>query len=124
MGDLAKTNYGSFLARVSDLLEQARRKTVRQVNTVITYTYWKIGKLVVEEEQRGTNRAQYGGHLLQRLARDLNKKFGKGFTETNLKYMRQFYLTYPIRHALRDELTWTHIQVTLGNKGRKSTFFL
>ena len=87
MGNFAKTDYRSFLARVSDLLEQARRKTVRQVNTVITYTYWKIGKLVVEEEQRGANRAQYGEHLLQRLARDLTKRFGKGFTETNLKYI-------------------------------------
>lgn len=123
MGNLAKTNYGSFLARVSDLLEQARRKTVRQVNTVITYTYWKIGKLVVEEEQRGTNRAQYGGHLLQRLARDLTKKFGKGFTETNLKYMRQFYLTYPIRHALRDELTWTHYRLLLGIRDAKARSF-
>lgn len=123
MGDLVKTDYRNFFARVSDLLEQARRKTVRQVNTVITYTYWKIGKLIVEEEQRGTNRAQYGGHLLQRLARDLTKKFGKGFTETNLKYMRQFYLTYPIRHALRDELTWTHYRLLLGIRDAKARSF-
>jgi len=60
MGDLAKTDYGSFLARVSDLLEQAGRKTVRQVNTVIVHTYWKIGKLIIEEEQRGKERAKYG----------------------------------------------------------------
>ncbi|MCK4418358.1 DUF1016 family protein [Candidatus Aerophobetes bacterium] len=105
------------------MLEQARRKTARQVNTVIRYTYWKIGKLAVEEEQRGANRAQYGGHLLQRLARDLTKKFGKGFTETNLKYMRQFYLTYPIRHALRDELTWTHYRLLLGIKDGKARSF-
>ena len=105
MGNLAKTNYKSFLVRVSNLLKQARRKTVRQINIVITHTYWEIGKLIVEEEQRGTERTRYGEYLLQKLARDLTKRFGKGFTETNLRYMRQFYLTYPIHHAVRDELT-------------------
>jgi len=64
MANLAKTNYGSFLARVSDVLEQARRKTVRQVNTVIVHTYWKIGHLIVEEEQRGKERAKYGEYLI------------------------------------------------------------
>jgi len=123
MGNLVKIDYGSFLARVSDLLEQARSKTARQVNTVIVHTYWKIGHLIVEEEQKGTNRAQYGEYLLQKLARDLTKRFGKGFTETNLKYMRQFYLTYPIRHALRDELTWTHYRLLLGIRDAKARSF-
>jgi len=123
MGNLVKIDFGSFLARVSDLLEQARKKTVRQVNTVIVHTYWKIGKLIVEEEQKGTNRAQYGEYLLQKLARDLTKRFGKGFTETNLRYMRQFYLAYPIHHALRDELTWTHYRLLLGLRDTKGRSF-
>jgi len=121
---LVKTDYGSFLARVSSLLEQARRKTVRQVNTIITYTCWKIGKLVVKEEQRGTNRTQSGEHLPQKLARDHTKRFGKGFTETNSRYIRQFYLTYPIHHALRDELTRTHYRQLLGIGGCRSAFLL
>lgn len=106
--------YRAVVELVKNKLAKARRRTVRQVNTVITYTYWKIGKLIVEEEQKGTSRAQYSKYLLQKLARDLTKRFGKGFTETNLKYMRWFYLTYPIRHALRDELTWTHYRLLLG----------
>jgi len=122
MRNLAKTDYKSFLTRVSNLLEQARRKTVRQINIVITHTYWKIGKLIVEEEQRGAKRAQYGEYLLQpqRLARDLTKRLGRGFTEANLRYMRQFYLTYPIHHALRDELTWTHYRLLMGVKDIKA----
>ena len=67
MGNLVKTDYGSFLTRISSLLEQARRKTVRQVNTVIIHTYWEIGHLIVEEEQKCTNRAQYGKYLPQSL---------------------------------------------------------
>lgn len=123
MGNFAKTDYRSFLARVSDLLEQARRKTVRQVNTVITYTYWKIGKLVVEEEQRGKERAKYGEYLIQRLSKDLTRRFGRGFTERNLWAIRQFYLTYPILHALRAELTWTHYRLLSGIRDTKARSF-
>lgn len=113
MNKLMKADYKGLLERVSNLLERTRRETVRRINTVIVQTYWEIGRLIVEEEQKGTERARYGEYLIQRLARDLTKRFGKGFTDTNLKYMRQFYLTYPIRHALRDELTWTHYRLLL-----------
>jgi len=123
MGDLVKTDYRNFLARVSDLLEQARRKTVRQVNTVIVHTYWKIGHLIVEEEQRGKERAKYGEYLIQRLSKDLTRRFGRGFTERNLWAIRQFYLTYPILHALRAELTWTHYRLLLGIRDAKARSF-
>ena len=123
MGKLPKTDYGSFLTRVSDLLEQARRKTVRQVNTVIIHTYWKIGCLIVEEEQRGKERAKYGEYLIQRLSKDLTRRFGRGFTERNLWAIRQFYLTYPILHAVRAELTWTHYRLLLGIKDAKARSF-
>ncbi|GAH59557.1 unnamed protein product, partial [marine sediment metagenome] len=123
MGNLVKIDYGSFLARVSDLLEQARSKTARQVNTVIVHTYWKIGHLIVEEEQREEERAKYGEYLIQRLSKDLTRRFGRGFTERNLWTIRQFYLTYPIRHALRDELTWTHCRLLLGIRDAKACSF-
>lgn len=113
MSELMKADYRELLERVSNLLERARHEVVKRVNTVIVQTYWEIGRLIVEEEQKGTERARYGEYLIQRLARDLTKRFGRGFRDTNLKYMRQFYLTYPIRHALRDELTWTHYRLLL-----------
>lgn len=124
MNKLMKADYKGLLERVSNLLERTRRETVRRINTVIVQTYWEIGRLIVEEEQKGTERARYGEYLIQRLARDLTKRFGKGFTDTNLKYMRQFYLTYPIRHALRDELTWTHYRLLLRvENGNERSFY-
>jgi len=123
MRNLTKTDYKSFLARVSDLLEQVRRKTVRQVNTVIVHTYWKIGHLIVEEEQRGKERAKYGEYLIQRLSKDLTRRFGRGFTERNLWAIRQFYLICPILHALRAELTWTHYRLLLGTRDAKARSF-
>jgi len=113
MNELMKANYRGLLERVSNLLEQARRETVRRINTVIVQTYWEIGRLIVEEEQKGTERARYGEYLTQRLSKDLIRKFGRGFTERNLWAMKQFYLTYPKLHALRAELTWTHYRILM-----------
>ena len=75
--------------------------------------YWNVGREIVVEEQKGQDRAKYGRGLIRDLSVRLTKEFGKGFTETNLKYMRQFYLTFQKRHALRDELSWTHYRLLL-----------
>jgi len=103
-----KDNYIKLLDDITVLLEEARSKTVRQVNCILVQTYWEIGSRIVKGEQRGAERAGYGEELLKRLSQDLTKRFGRGFNLTNLKYMRQFYLAYPKSHALRDELSWTH----------------
>jgi len=94
-----KRNYKGLVKRVSLLIEEARRKTVIQINTIITQTYWEIGRLIVEEEQKGKRRAKYGEQLLLKLSNDLAKKFGKGFSERNLRNMRGFYLSFPIRQT-------------------------
>jgi len=79
--------------------------------------YWRIGRMIVEQEQLGKGRAACGEQLMSTLSRRLTDEFGKGFAETNLKYFRQFYLTYPaqspeeIRHTLCDELTWSHYRL-------------
>jgi len=70
-------------------------------------TYWQIGRLIVEQEQRGTERAEYGTHQLQNMAADLQAQFGKGFDVSNLRNMRRFYVTYPKQDAVRPELSWT-----------------
>ena len=74
--------------------------------------YWDIGKSIVEQ-QDGYEKAEYGTRLIAELSKQMTIDFGKGFTPTNLKYMRQFYLTFPIRHALRDELSWTHYRLLM-----------
>lgn len=87
--------YETVLAEVSDLLESARREAAKTVNTLMTATYWELGRRIVELEQQGVERAEYGKQIIERLAQDLSPKFGRGFKKSNLFQMRSFYLTYP-----------------------------
>jgi predicted nuclease of restriction endonuclease-like (RecB) superfamily len=87
-------DYDAMLNRVVRLIDDARRTSARAVNTVMTATYWLIGRHTVEFEQQGKTRAEYGEELLARMAADLTSRFGKGYSLTNLKQFRQFYLAY------------------------------
>ena len=123
--EIVKSNYFELFKKVSEVLEEARRRTVRQINAVMVETYWEIGRLILEEEQRGKERAEYGEELIKRLSNDLTKKFGRGFTTANLWNMRQFYSTYPKLYAARREseenklyamrrhLSWTHFRILM-----------
>lgn len=84
----------AFLQNVSNLLKQARKNAKTAVNLSMVYTYYEIGKRIVQEEQNGQERADYGKYLIKELSKYLTKQFGKGFSITNLKQMRQFYLIY------------------------------
>ncbi len=86
--------YGKLLSEISLLLEQARRGSARAINVIITSTYWEVGRRIVEFEQKGRDRAEYGETLLTRLAEDLSSRFGRGFARSNLYQMRAFYLSY------------------------------
>jgi predicted nuclease of restriction endonuclease-like (RecB) superfamily len=88
---------------IRDVLEAARAGAYRAVNTAMVQSYWHVGRLIVEHEQKGKKRAEYGMEVVSELSKRLTEEFGKGFTETNIKYMRLFFLAFPIRHALRDE---------------------
>ncbi len=102
-------NYGTLVGDISVLLHEARRVSARSVNAVLTATYWLIGRRMVEFEQRGEKRAEYGGQLLEKLARDLSQRFGRGFSIDNLETMRLFYLAYPVAAvADRFPLSWSH----------------
>lgn len=80
--------------QVVDLLQNARQQVLRTVNSTMVYTYFEIGRIIVEEEQNGKERAEYGKQLLKGLSEELKKEFGKGFSLRNLEQIRQFYLTY------------------------------
>ena len=84
----------SFLENVSEVLAQARKNAKTAVNLAMVYAYYEIGRMIVEEEQHGQNRAAYGKQILQGLSKYLSEKYGKGFSTTNLKQMRQFYTIY------------------------------
>jgi len=88
---------------IRSVLERARTSGYRAVNFAMVRAYWQVGGLIVEHEQGGRKRAAYGEAMLDDLSQRLTADFGKGFTTTNLKYMRSFYLAFRIRHALRDE---------------------
>lgn len=90
-----RSGYDRFLSEISQLLEEARRRAAQSVNSVLTATYWEIGRRIVEHEQHGKERAVYGQALLKQLASDLTKRFGRGFSERNLEQMRLLYMSHP-----------------------------
>ena len=98
----------SLLGHLGELIRQARQTVLRAVDTAQVQTCWQIGRHIVEFEQEGARRAAYGKQLLSTLAKDLTAQFGKGFDDRNLRYMRDFYQTFPNWNALRSELSWTH----------------
>ncbi len=101
----------TFLHDVRASLQRARREAYAATNALMVQAYWQIGQRIVQEEQGGKDRADYGSHLIRNLARQLGEEFGKGLSVANLKNFRQFYLTFPDAeksYALRSQLTWTH----------------
>ena len=97
-----------FYQSIAEVLRAARASAYRAVNFTMVEAYWNVGRMIVEEEQQGKERAEYGAALLKNLSIRLTGEFGAGFDERELRRMRQFYLSSPIRGALRPELTWTH----------------
>ena len=112
MSDVSK-KWDAVYKDIRAVLDRARAESFRSVNFAMVQAYWNIGRVIVEEEQRGKKRANYGKALLQEISNRLTVDYGEGFTATNLKYMRQFYTSFPIGHALRGELTWTHYRLLL-----------
>ena len=88
--------YNTFLKDLVTFLDQSRRQAAQAVNAVLTATYWEMGRRIVEFEQHGKDRAEYGKALLKHISKDLNKRFGKGFSVDNLETMRLFYKAYPL----------------------------
>jgi predicted nuclease of restriction endonuclease-like (RecB) superfamily len=117
---------------IKTFIENARTQAYKAVNFAMVQAYWNIGRLIVEQEQKGEAKAEYGQALIKVLSKRLTHDFGKGFTASNLRYMRQFYLTFPICHALRDksdvnalhpELSWTHYRLLLKVENPKARHF-
>ncbi len=105
--DIEKTNGNQLYNAVSGIIEEARGKAYRAVNFVMVQAYWEIGRLITENELNG-QRAAYGKEVLKHLAARLTKDYGKRFDESNLRYMRLFYKSFPIYDTLRPELSWSH----------------
>ena len=105
---LSENNYKNLISDIGELLEIGRTAAIKKVNTVLLETYWNVGKRIVEFEQAGILKAEYGKELLKELSKDLGKQFGKGFSRTNLQYMRLLYVKYPKCQTLSGKLSWSH----------------
>ena len=97
--------YDVLLTDVARVIAEARRAAARSINSIMTMTYWFVGRRIVEHEQQGARRAGYGEQLIKRLSTDLSKRFGRGFSERNIEQMRAFFLGWPILQASKlDEI--------------------
>lgn len=106
MNELQQTE--SMVNEIKQLLNESRQKVAIQVNTEMLATYWNVGRIIVEHEQANEYRAAYGKQTLKFLSKELNKEFGKGFSISNLQFMRRFYQTYQIQQTLSAKLSWSH----------------
>ena len=126
--EIENAGRSQFYDSVAEVLRKARVKSYRAVNFIMVEAYWNVGRMIIEEEQHGKERAEYGKALIRTLSERLTAEFGAGFGASNLAYFRQFYLSFPIFHAvrgksedtktaedqaairdaLRGELRWTH----------------
>ena len=111
-----------FYEQIKRILSEARNKVYQTANFAMVEAYWNIGKSIVEQ-QDGYEKAEYGSRLIAELSKQMTVDFGKGFTPTNLKYMRQFYLTFPNSHALRGELSWTHYRLLMRVENKNAREF-
>ncbi len=114
MEELKEYNYidESFYRDVKEVLEQARKRIYRNIQNEMVLAYWQIGKMIVDK-QGGEARAKYGDGLIKELSIKMTEDFGKGFTESNIRYMRAFYILFPNRHTLCAELSWSHYRLLL-----------
>lgn len=106
-------NVQKIYDEIRSVIANARSRAYSAVNFAMVSAYWSIGQIIIENEQGGNTRAEYGKAVLEGLSEQLSVEFGKGFDVSNLRKMRSFYLTFPIRDALRPELTWTHYRSLL-----------
>ncbi len=114
--ELTRTDgYRQLLEQISDTYTQGRIQAVQTINTQITQTYWQVGRQIVEFEQGGKSKAEYGKALIDNLARDLGLRHGRGFSRSNLIRSRQFYLAWPIGATPSHQLSWSHIVELLNN---------
>jgi len=113
-GNIAKGNYHRLIDSIGDLLRQARQRAFQEVNSILVKTYWEIGRHIVIYEQKNNLKAEYGSKLLDSIAQDLKKRYGRGFSRSNVIYMRMLYVKYPKSQTLSDQLSWSHYVELLG----------
>lgn len=108
MKKISKTDYKKLVQDIGALLAEGRKQAFQKVDNIVTITYWRIGRRIVEHEQAGAEKAEYGSRLLKDLSRDLKAEYGKGFSKSNIYTMRLFYLKYKKFQTVSGKLSWSH----------------
>lgn len=110
MNNLTQYSENIFFNKVADLLKEARKSVVQAINKTMVLTYFEIGRMIIEEEQNGNERAEYGKRIIKELSEKLKSEFGKGFSQRNLEQMRQFYMIYSKTQTVSADfnLSWSH----------------
>ena len=103
-----ESNYNQLINNIAQILEQGRKHAYSAINTILVRTYLEVGKQIAEYEQTSGIKAEYGSGLFERMAKDLRTRFGKGFSRSNIIYMRLIYLNYSKSQTLSDQLSWSH----------------
>ncbi len=98
----------AFLKNIKNIIEDAKRKIVSNVNLTMVYAYWNIGKQIIDEENTSPNNSGYGDFIVKNLSKELSNSYGKGFSRSNLFAMRKFYICYPKVQTLSGQLSWSH----------------
>lgn len=106
--DIEQSKYNDLINQIGGLLQKGREQAAQTVNTILVKTYWLIGRYIVEYEQGGKEKAEYGSFLFEQLSKDLTRRYGKGFSRANLLYMRKLYLAFPKSETLSNVLSWSH----------------
>jgi len=105
---VSNNQYSNLIDSIGEILQKSKQQIATSVNTILVDTYWQIGKYIVEFEQQGSNRAEYGDNLINRLSHDLTSQYGKGFSKSNLLYMRKFYSVFQKSETVSHLLSWSH----------------
>ena len=116
----------NYINEIKKILKNARQKAYTAVNSAMVEAYWEIGRRIVEEEQNGKERAEYGKEILQNLSKELTEEFGKGYSYRTLREIRQFYLMFSDFEKWRTvsaKLTWSHFQKVLRVSDEKARIF-
>lgn len=124
-GGMDKNSYDNLLYHIGTAVESGRKQAALRVNQAIVSTYWQVGRYIVDFEQAGSEKAEYGSETLKKLSRDLTLRYGSGFSLSNITKMRKLYLDYPILQTLSAKLSWSHyVELLKINDSLERSFYL
>lgn len=124
MSEITKPDYEQLVVNIGTILAEGRNRVATAINTALVQTYWTIGQHIVEYEQHGNERAEYGSNLLNRLVKDLKEQYGVGFNRSNLQYMRKLYVAFPNCTTLSCKLSWSHyVEILKGDDPLEIRFY-